>query len=96
MLGQIRGTSTFSRPLSSHTLIVAMNAHQLCIRAIYKDFALILSENYVAIAASAEMLQAVFFLCTKLLLCCSAIYKSFTPVILTKGCYSVWNYLRLQ
>ena len=51
MLGQMRGTLTSSTSLSSHTLIIAVSLYQRYTRAVCKLITILLTKNYVGIAA---------------------------------------------
>jgi hypothetical protein len=49
VLGQVRGTSTFSASLSSHTLIIAVSLYQQYTRAVCKLIPIFPTKNYVGI-----------------------------------------------
>jgi hypothetical protein len=51
VLGRMRGTSTFSTSLSSHTLIIAVSLYQRYTRAVYELIPTFLTKHYVSIAA---------------------------------------------
>lgn len=64
VLGQMRGTSTFSISLSSHTLMLAISLQYLCLTAVYEYIRLLLVKNYAAaVDAILRKLQASFFSC---------------------------------
>jgi hypothetical protein len=71
VLGRMRGTLTFDRSHYLHTLIVVISLYYFHIRAIYKHFLLLLSKYYIAVAAFAQRLQAVFYSYLIVLLRCS-------------------------
>jgi hypothetical protein len=50
VLGQIRGTSTFSTSLSSHTLIIAVSLYQRYTRDVCELILILLAKNYIGIA----------------------------------------------
>jgi hypothetical protein len=51
VLGQMRGTLTFSTSFSSHTLIIIVRLYQRCTRAVRERILVLLTKNYVAIVA---------------------------------------------
>jgi hypothetical protein len=51
VLGQMRGTLTFSTSLSSHTLMIAVSLYQRYTRAVCTLIPILSTKNYVAIAA---------------------------------------------
>jgi hypothetical protein len=51
VLGQMRGTSTFSTSLSSHTLIITVSLYQRYTRDVCELILKLLAKNYVSITA---------------------------------------------
>jgi hypothetical protein len=56
VLGQIRGTSTFSILLSPHTIMLASSLFQIYLIVTYEHIALSLGKKYAAIAAASRKL----------------------------------------
>ena len=51
MLGQIRGTLTFSTSLSSHTLVIIVSLYLQYTRVVCVFILILVTKNYVAITA---------------------------------------------